>query len=132
MGHLGLTPQSVNQFGGYTVQGREAAQAETFLTDAKALEQAGAFSLVLEAVPTALAQSHYAGGLHSDHWDWCGTHTAMARCWSCMICSACLMNLSQNLSNPMPISKPMPFKPCGDSKKKSNVGSFPTDVESYH
>ncbi len=57
MGHLGMTPQSVNQFGGYTVQGREAAQAETFLTDAKALEQAGAFSLVLEAVPTALAQS---------------------------------------------------------------------------
>lgn len=57
MGHLGMTPQSVNQFGGYTVQGREAAQAETFLTDAKALEHAGAFSLVLEAVPTALAQS---------------------------------------------------------------------------
>lgn len=57
MGHLGMTPQSVNRFGGYTVQGREAAQAETFLTDAKALERAGAFSLVLEAVPAALAQS---------------------------------------------------------------------------
>lgn len=57
MGHLGMTPQSVNRFGGYTVQGREAAQAETFLTDAKALEDAGAFSLVLEAVPAALAQS---------------------------------------------------------------------------
>lgn len=57
MGHLGMTPQFVNRFGGYTVQGREAAQAETFLTDAKALERAGAFSLVLEAVPAALAQS---------------------------------------------------------------------------
>lgn len=57
MGHLGMTPQSVNRFGGYTVQGREVAQAETFLTDAKALERAGAFSLVLEAVPAALAQS---------------------------------------------------------------------------
>lgn len=57
MGHLGMTPQSVNRFGGYTVQGRETAQAETFLTDAKALERAGAFSLVLEAVPAALAQS---------------------------------------------------------------------------
>lgn len=55
MGHIGLTPQSVNALGGYRVQGRGSA-AEELLADAKALESAGAFAVVLEAVPTALAQ----------------------------------------------------------------------------
>ncbi len=57
MGHLGMTPQCVHQFGGYTVQGKEAAQAQTLRDDAKALEHAGAFALVLEAIPAAVAQS---------------------------------------------------------------------------
>lgn len=57
MGHLGMTPQSVNRFGGYKVQGREATQADAVITDAKALEAAGAFALVLEAMPATLAQS---------------------------------------------------------------------------
>lgn len=55
-GHLGLTPQSVNIFGGYKVQGRDEAAAEQLLADALALEQAGAQLLVLECVPVALAQ----------------------------------------------------------------------------
>ena len=55
MGHLGLTPQSVNQLGGFRVQGREAEQAHQMARDAKDLEAAGAFSLVLEAVPSSLA-----------------------------------------------------------------------------
>jgi 3-methyl-2-oxobutanoate hydroxymethyltransferase len=54
MGHLGLTPQSVNAFGGYRVQGR-GEDGERLLRDAKALEAAGAFSVVLEAVPALLA-----------------------------------------------------------------------------
>jgi 3-methyl-2-oxobutanoate hydroxymethyltransferase len=54
MGHLGLTPQSVNVFGGYRVQGRGAA-GDQLLADAKALQQAGAFSMVLEVVPADLA-----------------------------------------------------------------------------
>lgn len=53
--HLGLTPQSVNKFGGYKVQGREADHAQQILNDAHTLEQAGADLLVLECVPTALA-----------------------------------------------------------------------------
>ena len=57
MGHLGMTPQSVNRFGGYKVQGRETTQADALLNDAKALEAAGAFALVLEAMPATLAQS---------------------------------------------------------------------------
>jgi len=55
MGHLGLTPQSVHQLGGYRVQGREAATAGRLLEDAQALEAAGACALVLELVPAALA-----------------------------------------------------------------------------
>jgi 3-methyl-2-oxobutanoate hydroxymethyltransferase len=53
--HLGLTPQSVNAFGGFKVQGREATQAQRILLEAKAVAQAGASLLVLECVPTALA-----------------------------------------------------------------------------
>lgn len=53
--HLGLTPQSVNKFGGYKVQGRDADHAQQILSDAITLEQAGADLLVLECVPTPLA-----------------------------------------------------------------------------
>jgi 3-methyl-2-oxobutanoate hydroxymethyltransferase len=56
MGHLGLTPQSVNQFGGYRVQGRNDEQADTIVRDAKDLEAAGVFAVVLEAVPVDLAR----------------------------------------------------------------------------
>jgi 3-methyl-2-oxobutanoate hydroxymethyltransferase len=55
MGHIGLTPQSVNVFGGYKVQGR-GEQADQLLLDAKALEDAGAFAIVLEAIPSNLAK----------------------------------------------------------------------------
>ncbi|HVS48463.1 MAG TPA: 3-methyl-2-oxobutanoate hydroxymethyltransferase [Candidatus Dormibacteraeota bacterium] len=55
MGHLGLTPQFVHQMGGFKVQGKSQAQADRILADAKELEQAGAFSVVLEGVPGALA-----------------------------------------------------------------------------
>ncbi len=55
MGHLGLTPQSVHQFGGYRLQGRAPVEAERVKREAKSLEDFGAFSLVLECVPAALA-----------------------------------------------------------------------------
>lgn len=57
MAHLGLTPQSVNALGGYKVQGRSEEAAQRMLRDAKELEQAGAFSLVLEAVTNAIGRS---------------------------------------------------------------------------
>ena len=56
MGHLGLTPQSVNQFGGHKVQGRTPAAAARIIGDARALEEAGAFAVVLETVPAPLAR----------------------------------------------------------------------------
>lgn len=56
MGHLGMTPQSVHRYGGYKVQGKERDKAEALLADAKALEVAGAFAIVLEAIPAKLAK----------------------------------------------------------------------------
>jgi 3-methyl-2-oxobutanoate hydroxymethyltransferase len=55
MGHVGLTPQSVNALGGYRVQGKTANAAELLIRDARAVEAAGAFAVVLEAVPRELA-----------------------------------------------------------------------------
>ena len=55
MGHIGLTPQSINQLGGNLVQGKKPEVARQLLDDARALEQAGAFSIVLESVPYKLA-----------------------------------------------------------------------------
>jgi 3-methyl-2-oxobutanoate hydroxymethyltransferase len=55
MGHIGLTPQSVNAFGGYRVQGKTPSAAEQLQRDARALEAAGAFAIVLEGIPRELA-----------------------------------------------------------------------------
>ena len=56
MGHIGLTPQSINVFGGFKVQGKNEAAARKLIDDAKAVEEAGAFALVLECVPAKLAK----------------------------------------------------------------------------
>jgi 3-methyl-2-oxobutanoate hydroxymethyltransferase len=56
IGHLGLTPQSVSALGGFRVQGKEAQQARKIVNDAKALEEAGAFAILLEMVPDRLCQ----------------------------------------------------------------------------
>lgn len=57
VGHLGMTPQSVNQYGGYKVQGKDKSRAEQLIADAKILEQAGAQAIVLEAIPALLAKT---------------------------------------------------------------------------
>ncbi len=56
MGHVGLTPQSVHQFGGYRIQGRGEADARAIFDDALAVEEAGAFAVVLEGIPVQLAR----------------------------------------------------------------------------
>lgn len=55
MGHLGLTPQSINKFGTYTVRAREEAEAQKLIEDAHLLEEIGCFAIVLEKIPAALA-----------------------------------------------------------------------------
>ena len=57
MGHLGMMPQSVNCYGGYKVQGKERATADVLVVDAKALQAAGAFAIILEAIPALLAKT---------------------------------------------------------------------------
>jgi 3-methyl-2-oxobutanoate hydroxymethyltransferase len=54
LGHIGLTPQSINETGGYKVQGKNSADAEQLISDALALEKAGAFAIILECTPPAL------------------------------------------------------------------------------
>ena len=54
MGHLGLTPQSINKFGTYNVRAKEEAEAEKLVADAKMLEEIGCFAIVLEKIPAAL------------------------------------------------------------------------------
>src|SRR4029079_16578535 len=56
MGHIGLTPQSYHQLGGFKVQGRDAAAADKLVEDARALEEAGAYAIVLEGIPLEVAQ----------------------------------------------------------------------------
>ena len=56
MGHVGLTPQSVNQLSGYSVQGKGLESAQKILDDARAVEDAGAFAVVLECIPIELAK----------------------------------------------------------------------------
>lgn len=56
MGHLGLTPQSINKFGTYAVRAKEEAEAEKLLSDARALDEVGCFSCVLEKIPATLTQ----------------------------------------------------------------------------
>ncbi len=56
MGHLGLTPQSIYKFGTYVVRAKEEAEAQRLVEDAKALEEAGCFAIVLEKIPAALAE----------------------------------------------------------------------------
>lgn len=56
VGHIGMTPQSMHQLGGFRVQGKEVSQAESLMLEAKALEEAGAIALVLECIPATLAK----------------------------------------------------------------------------
>src|SRR4030066_847283 len=56
MGHIGLTPQSIHQFGSFRERGVDKAEADEILTDAKVIEEAGAFAIVLEKIPAALAK----------------------------------------------------------------------------
>lgn len=56
MGHIGLTPQSIHKMGGFRVQGKDEGEAERLLSDAKRIEEAGAFSIILEGIPMRLAK----------------------------------------------------------------------------
>lgn len=72
MGHIGLTPQAVNQLGGFAIQGRQAQDAKRIIEEAKAIEKAGAFSIVPGRNPLAAGKTCYRKPHHphSGHWRW--------------------------------------------------------------
>ena len=103
MGHLGLTPQSVNQLGGFRAQGKTAIAAKRLVEDALILEEAGCFSIVLESVPARLAE------LISKKFPFPPLASARARavtgrCWSHMTCSVCSTASRRSSSRNMRIS----------------------------
>ncbi len=67
MGHIGLTPQAVNQLGGFRVQGRTRESARRLIADALAVQEAGAFAVVLELVPAAAGARHHRAPFHPHH-----------------------------------------------------------------
>ena len=70
-GHLGLTPQSVNKFGGYGIRAKEEAEAQKLISDAIALDEAGCFAIVLEKVPAKLAAEVKQEGEGCNDWNRC-------------------------------------------------------------
>ena len=71
MGHLGLMPQSINKFGTYSVRAKEEAEAEKLISDAKLLEEAGCFAIVLEKIPAKLGKKVAKELKNSYNWNWC-------------------------------------------------------------
>jgi 3-methyl-2-oxobutanoate hydroxymethyltransferase len=131
MGHLGMTPQSVHQYGGYRVQGKERAQAETLLADARALEAAGAFAVVLEAIPAALAKTVTASLDIPTIGIGAGAH-----CDGQVLVLYDLLGLFDDLApkflKPYAHLKADALQALRRYKEEVEQGKYPTDSESYH
>jgi 3-methyl-2-oxobutanoate hydroxymethyltransferase len=131
MGHLGMTPQSVHQYGGYKVQGKERSQAEALLADAKALEAAGAFAIVLEAIPAALAKSVTASLDIPTIGIGAGAH-----CDGQVLVLYDLLGLFDDIApkflKPYAHLKADALQALRRYKEEVEQGKYPTDSESYH
>lgn len=131
IGHLGMTPQSVNQYGGYKVQGKEGDRAQVLLEDSKAIEEAGAVAVVLEAIPAKLARAITAqlsiptigigAGLHCDGqvlvlYDLLGMFDEFV----------------PKFVKPYAHLKADALQALRRYKEEVEQGKFPSDAESYH
>ncbi len=131
IGHLGMTPQSVNQYGGYKVQGKEGDRAQVLLDDSKAIEEAGAVAVVLEAIPAKLARAITAqlsiptigigAGLHCDGqvlvlYDLLGMFDEFV----------------PKFVKPYAHLKADALQALRRYKEEVEQGKFPSDAESYH
>lgn len=131
VGHLGMTPQSVHALGGYKVQGKVEDQAATLLDDARALEAAGAFALVLEAIPMELARKVTQALSISTIGIGAGPH-----CDGQVLVLYDLLGLFDTFV-PKFVKTYAHFKTdalqaLGRYKEDVEKGKFPTDSESYH
>lgn len=131
MGHLGMTPQSVHQYGGYKVQGKERTQADTLLSDAKALEAAGAFAIVLEAIPAALAKTVTGSLTIPTIGIGAGAH-----CDGQVLVLYDLLGLFDDFApkflKPYAHLKADALQALRRYKEEVEQGKYPTDTESYH
>lgn len=130
MGHLGLTPQSINKFGTYAVRAKEKEEAEKLLSDAHALEDAGCFGIVLEKIPAQLAAqvtkelSIPVIGIGAGHY-----------CDGQVLVSADMLGMTQGFS-PKFLRRYADLSSiitdaCGAYISDVKDGSFPSDVEQY-
>jgi len=130
MGHIGLTPQSINQLGGYKVQGKTPEAARRILEDARALEQAGAFAIVLETVPEQLARlitenvSIPTIGIGAGRW--CDGQVQVISDLLGLYTDFVPIHTKQyaNLANIM-------AKAIAEYSKEVSAGTFPTDEQSF-
>jgi 3-methyl-2-oxobutanoate hydroxymethyltransferase len=131
MGHLGMTPQSVHALGGYKVQGKVEDQASRLLEDAKTLEAAGAFALVLEAVPAGLARKMTQAVSIATIGIGAGPH-----CDGQVLVLYDLLGLFDTFVPKFVKSyahlKADTLQALGRYKEEVEQGKFPSDSESYH
>jgi len=131
MGHLGMTPQSVNQYGGYKVQGKVKDRAKALVADAKALEAAGAFAIVLEAIPVSLAKTITAAVSIPTIGIGAGPH-----CDGQVLVGYDLLGMFDDFVpkfvRPYAHLKADALQALRQFKDDVEQGTFPTDAESYH
>jgi 3-methyl-2-oxobutanoate hydroxymethyltransferase len=131
VGHLGMTPQSVNQYGGYKVQGKGGDRARVLLDDSKALEEAGAVAVVLEAIPAKLAQAITAQLLIPTIGIGAGPH-----CDGQVLVLYDLLGMFDEFVpkfvKPYAHLKADALQALRRYKEEVEQGKFPSDTESYH
>jgi 3-methyl-2-oxobutanoate hydroxymethyltransferase len=131
MGHLGMTPQSVHRYGGYKVQGKERETAEALLADARALEAAGPFAIVLEAIPANLAKTITEALTIPTIGIGAGPH-----CDGQVLVLYDLLGLFDEFVpkfvKPYAHLKADALQALRRYKEEVELGKFPTDSESYH
>ncbi len=127
MGHIGLTPQSVNQFGGFKVQGKTPAAAVQLMHDAQALEQAGAFAIVLETIPAPARRTADRSGSASRRSASAPVFTATGRCRCSTTCSASTTPSSRSTRGATPrLGDDDPRRSRRGTPRMCASGAFPT------
>lgn len=131
VGHLGMTPQSVHRYGGYKVQGKQPEQAAALLADAKALETAGIFALVMEAIPATLAKTVTESLTIPTIGIGAGAH-----CDGQVLVLYDLLGLFDDVApkflKPYAHLKADALQALRRYKEEVEQGKYPTDAESYH
>ena len=131
MGHLGLTPQSATMLGGFKAQGRTAEKAVRLYEDALALEAAGCFAIVLEAVPAPVAARITEALTVPTIGIGAGVATATGRCSSGTTCSASTRATRRGSSSSTPISPPRSRQAVGTYVEEVRERRFPEEQHTY-